>query len=53
MTKPVKRKPCLATIQSDSGTEHCEGKRGHRGMHWYTFDNIKKIVRVMWRKKRD
>jgi len=30
------RKPkCRAKIQSDNGTEFCEGRAGHRGWHFY------------------
>jgi hypothetical protein len=34
VTGVKKRKPCRATIQSDGGTERCEGFAGHRE-HFY------------------
>ena len=43
-------KRCRATIQSDAGTELCQGKSGHRWHFYKTWDKRHVIV-VRWRQK--
>jgi len=42
---------CRARIQSDSGTEYCEGRSGHR-THWYKIYNGRgEYYKETWRNK--
>lgn len=47
---------CRATVQSEAGTEHCEGRSGHR-THWYKIHGrggfeLEKWPNKKWCKRR-
>jgi len=45
-------KKCRAKTLSESGTEHCQRKSGHKGWHSYTcqWRGKKAVCKVLWRK---
>jgi len=43
--------PCKSKIVSESGTDNCERKSGHKGWHWYHVRLRRMIMKVSWRRK--